>query len=163
MDATLRQREEELHVLRFQHVQCLRKQKQLIDDQAKLSASEHRTDLAGRALRVLASFEQRLLSQKLEQLRVEFVRCFNRLARKGDIAADVRVNPDTFAVTLIDKNGGEIPKASLSAGEKQVYAVAILWALARTSGRALPMIIDTPLARLDSEHRGNLVNRYFPS
>jgi DNA sulfur modification protein DndD len=37
-----------------------------------------------------------------------------------------------------------------------------LWALARTSGRALPMIIDTPLARLDSEHRSTIVERYFP-
>jgi DNA sulfur modification protein DndD len=39
----------------------------------------------------------------------------------------------------------------------------MLWALARTSGRALPMIIDTPLARLDSEHRTALVERYFPA
>ena len=38
----------------------------------------------------------------------------------------------------------------------------MLWALAHTSGRALPMIIDTPLARLDSEHRNALVERYFP-
>ena len=38
----------------------------------------------------------------------------------------------------------------------------MLWALARTSGRPLPMIIDTPLARLDSEHRNTLVERYFP-
>jgi DNA sulfur modification protein DndD len=55
-----------------------------------------------------------------------------------------------------------MPKASLSAGEKQIYAIAMLWALARTSGRPLPMIIDTPLARLDSEHRAKLVERYFP-
>jgi DNA sulfur modification protein DndD len=51
----------------------------------------------------------------------------------------------------------------LSAGEKQVYAIAMLWALARTSGRALPMIIDTPLARLDSEHRAAIVERYLPA
>ena len=68
----------------------------------------------------------------------------------------------TFDATLIDKSGAEIRKSSLSAGEKQVYAIAMLWALARTSGRALPMIIDTPLARLDSEHRSTIVERYFP-
>ena len=43
------------------------------------------------------------------------------------------------------------------------YAISMLWALARTSGRPLPMIIDTPLGRLDSEHRANLVQRYFPA
>ncbi len=38
----------------------------------------------------------------------------------------------------------------------------MLWALAKTSGRALPIIIDTPLARLDSDHRKLLVRHYFP-
>ena len=48
------------------------------------------------------------------------------------------------------------------AGEKQIYAISMLWALAKTSGRPLPVIIDTPLGRLDSDHRKLLVERYFP-
>lgn len=50
----------------------------------------------------------------------------------------------------------------MSAGEKQIYAISILEALARTSGRNLPIIIDTPLGRLDSKHRINLIRHYFP-
>jgi hypothetical protein len=38
----------------------------------------------------------------------------------------------------------------------------MLWALAKTSGRPLPIIIDTPLARLDSDHRKLLAQHYFP-
>ena len=38
----------------------------------------------------------------------------------------------------------------------------MLWALAKTSGRHLPMIVDTPLGRLDREHRDNLMKLYFP-
>ena len=53
-------------------------------------------------------------------------------------------------------------KDELSAGEKQIYAIAILEALAKTSGRHLPIIIDTPLGRLDSEHCTKLINNYFP-
>ena len=34
-------------------------------------------------------------------------------------------------------------------GELQMYATAIVWGLAKTSGRPLPFVIDTPLARLD--------------
>jgi DNA sulfur modification protein DndD len=75
----------------------------------------------------------------------------------------VRIDTETFAATLIDAHGREIPKNALSAGEKQIYAIAMLWGLARTSGRPLPMIIDTPLARLDSDHRSNLMERYFPN
>jgi len=42
-------------------------------------------------------------------------------------------------------------------------AIAFLWGLARVSGRNLPIAIDTPLGRLDSSHRHNLVERYFPT
>jgi len=38
-----------------------------------------------------------------------------------------------------------------------------LWSLAKTSGRSLPFIIDTPLARLDVDHRNNLVEEFFPA
>lgn len=51
----------------------------------------------------------------------------------------------------------------MSAGEKQIYAISILEALGKTSGRKLPIIIDTPLGRLDSHHRDKLVENYFPT
>lgn len=31
------------------------------------------------------------------------------------------------------------------------------------SGKQLPVAIDTPLGRLDSSHRNNLLERYFPT
>ena len=69
----------------------------------------------------------------------------------------------TFRVTLHRNDRSEIDKDELSAGEKQIYAIAILEALARTSGRHLPIIIDTPLGRLDSVHRARLISSYFPN
>ena len=45
----------------------------------------------------------------------------------------------------------------------RLLAVAILWGLARASKSTAPTIIDTPLGRLDSEHRLNLVEQYFPA
>lgn len=43
-----------------------------------------------------------------------------------------------------------------------MLAVALLWGLARAARQPLPVVIDTPLGRLDSSHRGNLIERYFP-
>ena len=72
------------------------------------------------------------------------------------------IDHKTFKVTLFDDNNQTITKDELSKGECQIYAISILAALAKTSGRNLPIIIDTPLARLDSKHRKNLIENYFP-
>lgn len=162
-DAEFRARSEELKLLKGNMVTLERERRRLEGEQAASARAIERAGLAARAAQALADYEQRLLDHKLSQLRSQFVFCFNQLARKSDLIADIDINPETFATALIDKAGRTLPKSSLSAGEKQIYAIAMLWALARTSGRPLPMIIDTPLARLDSEHRAKLTHRYFPA
>lgn len=162
-EATWKARQEELKLLRGQIVTLERERRRLLEQQAEAAAAAERGALAAHTAQALADYEHRLLEHKLTQLRGEFIRCFNHLARKSGLIADARVDPASFSMTLIDKDGREVPKAALSAGEKQIYAIAMLWALARTSGRPLPMIIDTPLARLDSDHRSRLVQRYFPT
>ena len=114
------------------------------------------------ARRLLTDFRRINAERKIGQLEEEFAGAFRRLARKDDIVTKARIDPRRFTVTLLNSDGGEVQKSQLSAGEKQIYAIAMLEALARTSGRRLPVIIDTPLGRLDSQHRGNLVNDYFP-
>jgi DNA sulfur modification protein DndD len=113
-------------------------------------------------LTVLDDLTKRISEAKLKVLRGYFVEAFQRLARKEDMVSDVSIDQETFAVSLIDKVGRVIPKKRLSAGEKQIYAIAMLEALGKTSGRSLPVIIDTPLGRLDSKHRTKLVEQYFP-
>ncbi|WP_414463551.1 DNA sulfur modification protein DndD [Hyphomicrobium sp. DY-1] len=162
-EATLQSKQAELKEVRGQQVTLDRERRRLLDEQAGAAAAADRADLAARAAQALLEYEYKLLDHKLAQLRGEFVRRFNQLARKTNLVSDVKIDPKTFATTLVDGQGRELPKSALSAGEKQVYAIAMLWALAKTSGRPLPMIIDTPLARLDSEHRGSLIERYFPT
>jgi len=112
--------------------------------------------------RVLEEYRTALIGRKISQLERTFMDCFQRLHRKDDVLTRVSISPKTFSATLFDKREHAIPKAELSAGEKQIYAISMLWALASTSGRPLPVIIDTPLGRLDSDHRRLLVERYFP-
>jgi DNA sulfur modification protein DndD len=72
------------------------------------------------------------------------------------------VDADTFRLSLYDTEGEPLPIHRLSAGEKQLLAIAFLWGLAHISGRQLPVAIDTPLGRLDSKHRHLIVEQYFP-
>jgi DNA sulfur modification protein DndD len=123
---------------------------------------EDRMDMVGNAQKALDNYLARLTQMKVEALCRTVTECFNRLSRKDDLLHDISVNPRTFEVHLHDKLGRTIPREELSAGEKQILAIAILWGLAKTSGRPLPVIIDTPLGRLDSDHRMNLVQNYFP-
>lgn len=62
----------------------------------------------------------------------------------------------------MDSEDEEIAKKRLSAGEKQLMVISLLWALAICSKKKLPVIIDTPLSRLDSSHRRALIKTYFP-
>lgn len=123
----------------------------------------------GERLRLVASvqsaidaFAERVKVQKVTELGRHFKRCFDALARKEDMVREVAIDPDSFRVTFLDQVGRPLAKSELSAGEKQIYAIAMLWALALTSQRPLPFLIDTPLGRLDSEHRSKLVRQYFP-
>jgi len=111
---------------------------------------------------LLNDFAKEMAYRKIKDLENEFITSFHRLARKEDVSLRAEINPNDFSVKLIDDNSNEVDKDELSAGEKQIYAIAILEALARTSGRKLPIIIDTPLARLDSVHRTKLIKNYFP-
>jgi DNA sulfur modification protein DndD len=111
---------------------------------------------------LLEKFAKELTEIRVKQLESEFIKSYQKLARKDDLEISARINTTTFDVELIDEHSNTINRKELSAGEKQIYAIAILEALGKTSGRKLPIIIDTPLGRLDSHHRDKLIERYFP-
>jgi DNA sulfur modification protein DndD len=115
------------------------------------------------AILLLDKFAEQLTKARVKQLENEFVLSYKKLARKEDVQLTAAINPLTFDVELMDEYGIKINRKAMSAGEKQIYAISILEALGRTSGRKLPIIIDTPLGRLDSHHRDKLVENYFPT
>lgn len=111
---------------------------------------------------VLTEYTVQLTQAKMVTLSAAIVEGCNRLSHKPDRIKRVELDPQTFAVTLYDTYDRSISKDELSAGEQQIYTTALLWGLARTSGKLLPMILDTPLGRLDSNHRQLLIEHYFP-
>lgn len=112
---------------------------------------------------LLKDFAAEVAKRKVKDLEAEFLQSFHGLTRKGDADYVASIDPENFSVKLLRGDRTEVDKNELSAGEKQIYAIAILEALARTSGRNLPIIIDTPLGRLDSVHRSKLISHYFPT
>lgn len=74
----------------------------------------------------------------------------------------VTLNED-FVMKYFDNEGAEVARRSISAGMRQLVAMSMLWALKDEAGRDLPVVIDTPLGRIDQENRALLLRQYFPS
>ena len=113
--------------------------------------------------KALDEYSEKLKGKKIQLLENYILDSLNILFHKKDFVGKVSIDKNTFEITLYDTDQNTIEKNELSEGEKQLFATSILWALAKTSGRSLPFIIDTPLARLDVEHRDKLVEEFFPS
>jgi DNA sulfur modification protein DndD len=115
-----------------------------------------------RVRETLHKFRIRVIQRHVSNMETLMLEAFHTLLRKKDLVHGLTIDPETFQVTLTGRNNQVLPFDRLSAGERQLLATALLWGLARASGRPVPTIIDTPLGRLDSSHRRHLVERYFP-
>lgn len=118
---------------------------------------------SARVRETMAKFRTKVIERHVSTMESLMLDSFRTLLRKKDLIHGLRIDPETFQVTLTGANHQPLPFDRLSAGERQLLATALLWGLARASGRPIPTVIDTPLGRLDSSHRQHLVERYFPS
>ncbi|MEA4920770.1 MAG: DNA sulfur modification protein DndD [Clostridiaceae bacterium] len=112
---------------------------------------------------LLNQFVVRMRKNKVHLLQEKTYEMYKLLSSKSGLIKDIAINDKTYEITILDRSGQVIKKSGLSAGEKEVFALALLWGLAQTSELKLPIIIDTPLSRLDSAHRDNIVRNYFPN
>lgn len=115
------------------------------------------------ATEVIGEYKVRLQEKKIGKLADTMTDCYKQLANKKEMIAKIEMDTVTLDLRYLNDLGDEVPKERLSAGEKQLMVVSLLWALAICSRRKLPVIIDTPLSRLDSKHRMALIETYFPN
>lgn len=112
--------------------------------------------------KTLNDYYNEVKNEKLNEFKLNFIDNFNSITRKKNAYKEIKINSNTFSITLVKSDGSEIPKSRLSEGEKQMYALTVLWTLTKISNRNFPFIIDTPLGRLDHAHRSKLIKTFFP-
>lgn len=122
---------------------------------------DERLRLSGRTRQVLEAYAQELMVRKLATLKDKVLDKFNRLCRKDSYLDELTIDPKTFELEL-SRQGKVVDHAHLSAGEKQLLVLALIWGLRELTNIALPLIIDTPLARLDLEHRRSFIEEFLP-
>lgn len=166
-DDELRRQNEQVESLRKQKDILLNKRIQLIK---AITEKENKNDnntriikYAAMSMEVLGEFKTRLQAEKVARLSSTVTECFKKLVEKDTLVSRIEIDPISLDVTIYDFDGNELLKNQLSAGEQQMFAVSIVWALALTSGYKAPVVIDTPMARLDSSNRANFVMNYLPA
>ncbi len=115
------------------------------------------------AQQIAAKYKIELQKSKISDLAETMTICYKEIFGKKNFIDKIEIDAETLDYHYIDVKGNEVMKISLSAGEKQLMVIAMLWALAKCSNKMLPVIVDTPLARLDMQHRKALIERYFPN
>lgn len=138
------------------YVESLLEKLEMNDDSNRILKYSHQIT------EILNEYKIRLQKKKTGVLAKTMSDCYKKLAYKKNLIDQIEMDPVTLDFIYIDSDKNLVPKESLSAGEKQLMVISLLWALAICSKKKLPVIIDTPLSRLDSNHRISLITTYFP-
>ena len=139
------------------------KMRDLVSKAYKGKKAKEQIRLTHEVQKVLEEFIDRLRVKKIRLLEQYLLDATGILLHKKSLIHSIRIDPKSFEITIYGRDGKPRPKYLLSEGEKQMFATSVLWALAKTSGRPLPFMIDTPLARLDEAHRTSIVKRFLPA
>ncbi len=139
-----------------------RLRRKVVDEEITSEEGKRVAALLARTQETKTKFLRLATAAKIDRLSHLVTDSFRFLLRKKSLVERVIIDPENFGITLIHKAGNAVPKDRLSEGEKQIFAISVLWGLSQASARPLPAIIDTPMGRLDAEHRTQLVERYFP-
>ncbi len=125
------------------------------------------------ANRYIKTINQFIISQKKQKksslennILIEMKKLMHKLDENSKFIAETRVEilPDDtgLKVSLFNEDGYEIPKSTLSQGEKQVYISCLIKAILQEAIQTFPIFIDTPLGRLDNEHIKKILLYYYP-
>lgn len=115
-----------------------------------------------KSLATLAEFKKKLIAENISLIQSLIEESLQRLLRKLSLIKKLTIDPETFEIHLENPAGATVLWQQMSAGEQQIVTTAIIWGLARASGHVFPMMVDTPLGRLDESHRGKLLENYYP-
>lgn len=110
----------------------------------------------------LTKFRKAVIERHVHRIEQLVLESYQSILRKESLVTRLSIDPEEFSIKLFGRDGQVLTTERLSAGERQLLGIALLWGLAKASGRSLPTAIDTPLGRLDAGHRMHLIERYLP-
>ncbi|SCM72908.1 conserved hypothetical protein [uncultured Pleomorphomonas sp.] len=142
-------------------------EKQIGDNNAQLTKAAGQLDKAKpsnrraqRAINVASMVDEivkKAVPSQIEAIAAGMTKAHRSMAHKKDLVERIAID-DACDVKLLNAQGIDLRGYDLSAGEKQIFTQALISAVSSVSGRGFPMVVDTPLGRLDVEHRKGVLN-----
>jgi DNA sulfur modification protein DndD len=134
----------------------------------KLKVSQNnieKDEIITRNIGNLKDFITKFKAKKKESLEEQILSGLNTLLhKKGFIKkVEVEIIGDDIDIVLKNARGEEIKKESLSKGEQQMYATALLRGLVEESDIQFPVFIDSPMQKFDEQHAENIVKYFYPN
>lgn len=111
---------------------------------------------------IIASIEEykdRLIAILKEELKDKILENYKKLIPNDNVYS-LEITED-FDILLKDFNRNEVFVSNQSSGQRQILAISIFWALKEISKSDMPLIIDTPLSRIDLKNRKNIITQYY--
>lgn len=134
----------------------------------KLKVSQNNLEkdsIIARNILNLKDFITKFKAKKKESLEENILNGLNTLLHKKGFIKKVEVEliGDDIDIILRNVRGEEIKKESLSKGEQQMYATALLRGLVEESDIQFPVFIDSPMQKFDEQHAENIVKYFYPN
>lgn len=144
-----------------QRQEILRKK---IDESSQYTEKEKRTK---QLIQKLQTFIALFKEEKKKSLEEKMLNGLEILMHKKGfikrVEVDINQTGDDIDINLINYNNKVIDRGSLSMGERQMYASALLSALVDESEIDFPVFIDSPMQKFDEEHAENIIKYFYPN
>lgn len=128
----------------------------------KIYKSKSSFSVSEKVLRICKKFREDQLRKKLKDAEFFSTKMFKDLLRKKSFVSRIEICPRDFNVSIFDNDYKKINKNILSAGEKQLLVLSVIWGMIKSSKKQLPFVLDTLLGRLDLEHKNSVVTKLIP-
>lgn len=160
---------EKINKLESQITELLLAKKDIEREIATTSIQDHKNSLAKikieslkATIKVARQMKIKIKEDKREMLETSINIKFNLLKKEG-YEADKIVLDSNFNINVFDKKQRAMDILSSSSGQKQVIATALIWGISKYIVEEIPMIIDTPLGRLDEKNQSLILNQFYPN
>lgn len=146
----------------------LNEEKHIKSELSKLTIQEHQNDIANAKIKTLrsviavsAEMKQKIKTDKRANLEKAINEKF-QLLRKEGYEADKILLDEEFNLNIYDVSANAMDILSCSSGQKQIIATALIWGISEYLNEDIPMVIDTPLGRLDETNQSLVLENFYP-